>query len=89
MGRHFRVIIGKDGTTVQSVTALSKAPSELSTYEKGKKVDSLVTTQESTEYPLETHVFASMLAGVPIYVRTTRGVWLVDREKIHLLANDP
>jgi hypothetical protein len=86
LGRHFRVLVAKDGTTVQSVTALSKAPAELSTVEKGKKVTSLVTTQIGTEYPLETHVFASMLAGVPIYVQTTRGTWLVDHERIRLLS---
>jgi hypothetical protein len=85
LGRHFRVIIASDGKTVQSVTALSKKPLELSTLEEGKRVKELVTAQVSTDYPLETHVFASMLSGLPLLVQTQRGIWLVDRDAIHLL----
>ena len=89
LGRHFRVIVAKDGRTVQSVTALSKTPLELSTLENGKKVKALVATHVSTDYPLEIHVFASMLSGLPLYVGTEHGIWLVDHDNIHLMPKEP
>jgi hypothetical protein len=85
LGKHFRVIVSGDGKQVKSVTALSKGPLELNTKEHGNPVEALMTTQIVTDYPLETHVFASMLSKLPLYVGTSRGIWLVDRDSIKLL----
>ena len=39
-----------------------------------------------TDYPLETHVFASLSAKLPVYVATARGDWVVEGTKISFLG---
>lgn len=89
LGRHYRVLVSKDGQTVKKIFPLSQASLELSTAAPaGGRVESLVVTQFVTDYPVETHVFASMLHGIPILVSTRRGIWLVSEDKIYLVSNE-
>ena len=47
-------------------------------------------TQLVTDWPLETHVFVSLLHDRrPIYVGTERGVWRVVGDKIALVKAEP
>ncbi|HEY6477213.1 MAG TPA: hypothetical protein VI456_11575 [Polyangia bacterium] len=47
-------------------------------------------SQIVTDWPLETHVFVSLLHDrTPIYVATKRGVWLVVGDKISLVDDKP
>ena len=85
LGKHYRVIVTQDGRRVESITPLSKAILEFPKHPNGL---SLYVTHIVTDYPLETHVFASMLNDVPIYVETERGVWLVDGDSITLISTD-
>lgn len=48
----------------------------------------LTVTHIVTEYPLESHVFANLLYGVPIYVVTKRGLWLVEEGHISYVSKD-
>ena len=48
----------------------------------------LTVTHVVTEYPLESHVFANLLYGVPIYVVTSRGLWLVEEGHISYITKD-
>jgi hypothetical protein len=85
LGRHFRVVVSGDGKQVKSVTPLSNSAMELETRdEKGNRVVALGASQLVTDYPVETHVFASLLSGLPIWVMTSRGPWLVNRDSIEL-----
>jgi hypothetical protein len=84
-GRHYRVIVTADGRRVEEVMPLSKGILEL-TKEPG--VAALTVSHIVTAYPLETHVFASMLHHMPIYVGTERGVWVVNADSIILLSNE-
>lgn len=60
---------------------------ELSTVAPGGgETEALIVTHLVTEYPLETHVFASLSAGLPVYVGTSRGNWLVEGDKISFLG---
>jgi hypothetical protein len=90
LGKHFRVLVSSDGARVKSVTPLSKGALEMSTRSelvpKGAQVTGLYVTQIVTDYPVETHVFASMLSRMPLYVLTSRGTWLVDRDSIRLIC---
>ncbi len=85
IGRHYRVIVSPDGGHATSVLPLSNTALELP---KGSGTEALVVTQLVTDYPLETHVFESMLNRVPLYVWTERGVWLVNGDSITLLSKE-
>jgi len=87
-GRHYRVLVGEDGSTIKYVRPLSKSVFEMPTVlPSGKKPDALFVTHLVTEWPLETHVFASLLHKLPIYVATSRGNWRVDADKITFLGS--
>ncbi len=85
LGKHYRVLVSEDGRTVKNLMPLSDGALELSTLdEKGGPSAALVVSHVVTDYPLETHVFASMLNEIPIFVTTRRGVWAVNRDTITL-----
>lgn len=88
LGKHFRVLVSPDGSRVKSVTPLSKGQLELAAEspKPGATLSGLYVTHIVTDYPLETHVFASMSSGFPLYVGTSRGTWLVDRDSIQLIS---
>jgi hypothetical protein len=87
IGRHYRVLVAADGAEVESVTALSKAELELPTRDRsGQRLTALAITEGDVEHPTETHVFASRLANVPIYVTTGRGRWMVRATGIDYLG---
>ena len=48
----------------------------------------LTVTNVVTDWPLESHVFANLLYGVPIYVVTKRGLWLVEEGHISYVSED-
>jgi hypothetical protein len=80
------VTVSGDGK-VREVRPLSKSILELSTKAPdGGKPEALVVSHIVTDYPLETHVFASLSANLPVYVATDRGDWLVDGDKISFLG---
>src|SRR5712664_1004201 len=84
-GKHIRVIVSPDGMRVKSVTPLSETELELSAQSVNGTPAALTVTHLVTDYPLETHVFASMSSRLPLYVGTSRGTWLVDYDSIQLL----
>lgn len=87
LGQHFLALVPQGATSVSYMKPLSKSIIEIPTVTpKGEKSAALVVTHLVTDYPLETHVFASMLADVPIVVVTKRGQWLVDGPKISFLG---
>lgn len=87
LGRHYRVEVSEDGTAVERVTALSQAELELPTLDRsGQRLAALAISDEGMEHPTETHVFASRMANVPIYVTTSRGRWKVRSSVIDYLG---
>lgn len=85
-GKHFRVHVSSDGT-VREVVPLSKSILELSTAAPGgEKLEALIVSHIVTDYPLETHVFASLSAKLPVYVATARGDWVVEGATISFLG---
>jgi hypothetical protein len=80
LGKHYRVLVSEDGRTVKRSEPLSKAVIEIpyGARPDGSTLAALATTHPVTDYPLETHVFASLLYGLPIHVTTARGLWKVD-----------
>jgi len=86
-GRHFRALVPLGGTAVTYMMPLSKTALELPTRgAQGETVEALAVTQIVTDFPLETHVFTSLLVGLPVYVGTKRGNWLVDGDRIAFLG---
>jgi len=87
LGRHFKVEVSSDGAEVENVTALSGNTLELPTRDgAGRPVPALAVLAPGTEHPTETHVFASRVANVPIYVTTGRGLWKVQATHIDYLG---
>jgi len=87
LGKHSRALVSEDGARVLQLTALSKTVLEIPTQDPaGGRVAALTVTHVVTDFPLETHVFASLAAGLPIYVGTRRGVWRVDGDRIAFLG---
>jgi hypothetical protein len=90
LGRHTRVRVSEDGTRVLAVTPLTNSVMEMSTRSPdGGSVAAITVTHTTTDYPLETHVFASLLHRLPIYVLTARGVWRVQGDAIAFLGDTP
>jgi hypothetical protein len=72
---------------VENVTALSGNALELPTRDRaGRLVPALAVLAPGSEHPTETHVFASRMANVPIYVTTVRGLWRVQAARIDYLG---
>jgi hypothetical protein len=84
LGKHYRVLVSEDGRTVKRSEPLSKAVLEIpyGPGPEGSTMAALATTHLVTDYPLETHVFASLLYGLPLHVATARGLWKVDGPNI-------
>ena len=86
-GRHYRVLVSSDGRTVKRFEPLSKAVLEIPTEPSpGGQSVVLAVSHLVTDYPLETHVFTSMLHGIPVFVATARGNWQVDGNRISFLG---
>lgn len=90
-GKHHRVLVSPDGGTVVSVEPLSRTILEIALELPPEAVSGVgvFVTHLVTEYPLETHVFASLLHQTPVFVGTSRGNWVVDGDKISLLEAAP
>jgi hypothetical protein len=85
LGRHFRALVPINGRDVTYMMPLSNTVLELPTRDpNGEKAVALAVTHFVTDFPLETHVFTSLLVKMPIYVGTKRGIWLVEGDKISL-----
>jgi len=93
-GIHYRVLVSDDGSTVKQVLPLSKSalvvPPPAESIPPGATPVASFVSQIVTDWPLETHVFVSMLHNrTPIYVGTQRGTWLVIGDKITLVDDKP
>jgi hypothetical protein len=93
LGRHTRVLVPEAGGAPTYVMPLSKTAIELPLrapdVPPGAKPVGLVVSQLVTDWPLETHVMASLQAKQPIYVVTARGTWRVDGDKIKYVDDKP
>ena len=86
LGKHYRVRLSEDAASVQAMEPLSKSVIELPTVSpEGTAVESLFVTHIVSDFPLETHVLASLQAKLPIYVATKRGLWRVAGAEISLV----
>lgn len=86
-GRHYRALVSADGARVETMTPLSKGVLEMPLHApNGSTLTALFVTHLVTDYPLETHVFTSLLTRLPVYVSTKRGLWLVDGDDIGYLG---
>jgi hypothetical protein len=88
LGKHYRARTTVDAAKVLSLEPLSKAPIEvpLHTSVPGSTSAGIVVTNLVTDYPLETHVYASLLHRTPIYVKTARGIWKVNGDRVSFQA---
>jgi hypothetical protein len=85
------VLVSADGRVVDSVTPLSKGIIEARINQAQDRPVAVSLTQVEPDYPLETHVFASLQANIPVYVMTSdSALWLVEGDRIALVMKpDP
>jgi hypothetical protein len=91
-GKHHRALISPDGRSVMKLEPLSKTVIEISLEQgipAGSTSAGLFITHLVTDYPLETHVFTSLLHRTPVFVGTARGVWRVDGDTISFPGKGP
>ncbi len=69
------------GSTPLSLSCLITAPD----LPQGTEPAGLYVTHLTTAWPLETHVYTSLLYGVPVFVQTNVGIWEVDGDRIELI----
>lgn len=82
---HALVRVSADGLISLGVTQLSPSclilPVDLP---RGTEQAGVFVSHPTTNWPLETHVYTSLLYGLPVYVQTQAGTWVVDGGKIEL-----
>ena len=89
-GRHFRALVPINGTAVTYMMPLSNTALEMPTRgPNGEAPEALMVSQVVTDFPLETHVFTSLLIKKQVYVATSRGVWRVDGDQIAFISDKP
>ena len=77
-GKHFRVVVAPDDTTVTSVTPMTKGIMEMPTRTpEGTEPVEIAVTQLLTDYPTETQVCTNRIIGMPVMVLTKRGLWKI------------
>jgi hypothetical protein len=85
-GQHFLALVPYGGTSATYIKPLANSVLELPTVTPdGEKPALIAVSHLVTDYPLETHVFTSLLFGIPLVVMTKRGEWQVDGARISLL----
>jgi hypothetical protein len=85
------VLIPEEGGPPSYVMPLSKSILELPTKPstKGGTIEAMFVTHLLTDWPLETHVFVSLLTHKQVYVGTKVGIWCVDGDKIRFIDDRP
>lgn len=87
-GRHFRALVPIGASSVTYMMPLSNSALELPLRAPdGGTTRALTVTHVVTDYPIETHVFTSLLLKLPVYVATRRGIWHVDGDAISLVSD--
>jgi hypothetical protein len=82
-GKHYRALVPIGGTSATYVMPINNLAIEVPTKgPNGEPVEALVVNHAATEYPVETHVFMSLVHKLPVYVGTRRGNFRVDGDKI-------
>lgn len=77
-GRHYRVMVAHDDTTVTSITPMTKGILEIPTRPpEGNEPVTIVVSQLLTDYPTETQVCTNRIIGIPVEVITKRGLWRI------------
>ena len=85
LGKHYRALVSADGRSVTRFEPLPKAVIEME-LEPGDTPLQIDVSHILHDYPLETHVFASLLYRLPVTVLTARGLWIVDGRRIFFLG---
>jgi hypothetical protein len=85
-GKHYRVLVDMNGT-VKEFFPMSKRAIEMELRPPGETANPafLLVSHIITDWPMETHVFVSLLNKITVAVMTDRGVWRVDGAKITLI----
>lgn len=87
VGGHVRVLVGTGGLEVANYQPLSNGCLTLEARSSDGKPAAVIVTHVLHEHPIETHVFLSLLHGLPLYVMTKSAMWAVTEGKIRLLMD--
>lgn len=79
LGGHVRLFLSQDGQKVQENFPLYERCMAL---EMDQAAFAAFISHRRTDWPLESHVFTSLLYSKPIFVRTARGLWKIEADQI-------
>lgn len=82
MGGHVRVHVSADGEEILNVKEFTRSCINM---QIEKNVVALMVTHIVDNHPVETHVFMSLLYGMPFSVATSTHMWVVQKGSIGLL----
>ncbi len=88
-GKHYRVYVSDDGLKATRIEPLSKSVIEIESppaRSDGAIPAGMYITHLLGDYPLETHVFTSLLHRTVINVGAGSYIWLIKEGKIHLMS---
>ena len=87
-GKHYRVLVSMDGRSAKKVEPLTKTALEspIAPATSEGATPFLYVTHLLGDYPLETHVFISLLHHRALYVNTEKYIWRVIEGKVSLVS---
>jgi hypothetical protein len=88
VGPHYRTFVSRDAKTVTKTELLSDGEDISLTAEGGKRIDA-VKLPFDKPVPNEAHVFMSVMARMPLLVKTDLGGWRVTKQGIELVEPVP
>jgi len=88
-GKHYRVLVSRDGQRAIRVEPLTKTALEIQSRpleQEGSKPAGLFVSHVLGDYPLETHMFISLLHHTDVYVAAGKYIWRIHEDKIILVS---
>lgn len=83
---HGLVKVSADGTTVERITPLSLSCLVVPDAQpQGVRETGVMMTHLTTAWPLETHVYTSLLYDTPVFVQTRSGLWQIQDGRIRFV----
>jgi hypothetical protein len=86
VGGHSRIKVSRDGNNIESVTPLYKSCLDIPVpADNNNPRQDISVSYAVADVPSEIHVYLNRLYGLPVYVATVKGAWLVKNGNISLV----
>lgn len=87
VGGHVQVWVGPDGAVREAAPLTRTCMIQQADAPAGGGLAAIMVSHVLTDHPRENHVFASLLYGIPIFVRTESHLWKVEEGHISVVED--